>query len=88
MKGYEVYVRQVDPKSYSRVLEDLKMKEIFNIIIDVKPERMVDLLNVVIKFSFHKCLKQYFCFIFFLFSNKFAQWKWLKLKFIKLSRLF
>lgn len=46
-KGYEVYVRQADPSNYLNVLEDLKMKEIFNIIIDIDPKRMVNLLNVV-----------------------------------------
>lgn len=48
MKGHEVYVRQVDQSNYHRVLEDLKIKEFFNIIVDIRPERMVDLLNVVI----------------------------------------
>lgn len=47
VKGHEVYVRQVDQTNYYRVLEDLKMKEFFNIIVDIRPERMVDLLNVV-----------------------------------------
>lgn len=48
VKGHDVYVRQVDQSNYYRVLEDLKMKEFFNIIVDIRPERMVDLLNVVI----------------------------------------
>lgn len=47
VKGHEVYVRQVDQSNYYRVLEDLKIKEFFNIIVDIRPERMVDLLNVV-----------------------------------------
>lgn len=48
VKGHDVYVRQVDQTNYYRVLEDLKMKEFFNIIVDIRPDRMVDLLNVVI----------------------------------------
>lgn len=46
-KGYEVYIRQAEPSQYLSVLEDFKMKEIFNIIIDIQPEKMVNLLNVV-----------------------------------------
>lgn len=45
--GFEVYLRQADPSSYLNVLKDIKMKEIFNIIIDIQPENMVNLLNVV-----------------------------------------
>lgn len=45
--GFEVYLRQADPSSYLNVLKDIKMKEIFNIIIDIQPENMVKLLNVV-----------------------------------------
>lgn len=52
-KGYEMYVRQAEPNNYLHVLEDLKMKEISNIIIDIHPKRMTKLLNVVsvIQFS-------------------------------------
>lgn len=50
-KGYEVYIRQAEPSQYLSVLEDFKMKEIFNIIIDIQPEKMVNLLNVVSNFT-------------------------------------
>lgn len=47
-KKYEVYVRQAElPNQYLSVFEDLKLKEIFNIIIDIPPEKMLKLLNVV-----------------------------------------
>lgn len=44
---FEVYLRQADPSSYLNVLKDIKMKEIFTIIVDIQPENMVNLLNVV-----------------------------------------
>lgn len=52
--GFEVYLRQADPSSYLNVLKDIKTKEIFNIIIDIQPENMVNLLNVV-------SVRRFFC---------------------------
>lgn len=42
-----MYVRQTEPNNYLSVLKDVKAKEIFNIIIDIQPENMANLLNAV-----------------------------------------
>ncbi|KAK0080368.1 hypothetical protein PV325_012809, partial [Microctonus aethiopoides] len=45
----EVHLRQADPESYRRVLADIKMKEIRNLIIDTKPEHMHHFLRMDIE---------------------------------------
>lgn len=45
--GLEFYIRQADPSTYLTVLKEIKHKEIYNLIIDTRPENMVEFLNVV-----------------------------------------
>lgn len=65
----EIHLRQADPESYRRVLADIKMKEIRNLIIDTKPEHMHHFLRMVCKIFlfvyFVKINKHYFFFYYY-----------------------
>lgn len=43
----EVIVRQADPQTYSSVLNEIKNKEIYNLIVDTNPEHINELLRGV-----------------------------------------
>lgn len=43
----DVYLRQVTPDSYRRVLKEIKAKEIYNLVVDTRPENMQHFLKGV-----------------------------------------
>jgi len=45
--GVDVYLRQVTPDSYRRVLKEIKAKEIYNLVVDTRPENMQHFLKGV-----------------------------------------
>lgn len=45
--GLEVFVRQVEPHSYLSVLNEIKEKEFYNLIVDTNPDYMSEFLKGV-----------------------------------------
>lgn len=43
----DVYLRQVTPDTYRRVLKEIKAKEIYNLVVDTRPENMQHFLRGV-----------------------------------------
>jgi transglutaminase/protease-like cytokinesis protein 3 len=54
----DVYLRQVTPDSYRRVLKEIKAKEIYNLVVDTRPENMQHFLKGVNTLTYtHKTIK-------------------------------
>ncbi|XP_059470908.1 glutamate receptor ionotropic, kainate 2-like isoform X6 [Neocloeon triangulifer] len=45
----DVYLRQVTPDSYRRVLKEIKAKEIYNLVVDTRPENMQHFLKGILQ---------------------------------------
>jgi ionotropic kainate glutamate receptor 2 len=43
----DVYLRQVTPDTYRRVLKEIKAREIYNLVVDTRPENMQHFLRGV-----------------------------------------
>nr|WBU77235.1 ionotropic receptor [Odontothrips loti] len=60
----ELYVRQADPASYRGVLKDIKSKEIYNLIVDTRPDTMRHFLREVLQLQMND-YKYHFVFTTF-----------------------
>lgn len=45
----DIYLRQAGPESYKAVLQDIKQKEINNIVVDTRPENMQHFLRGILQ---------------------------------------
>ncbi|XP_065574712.1 glutamate receptor ionotropic, kainate 2-like isoform X10 [Artemia franciscana] len=59
-KNTEVYIRQATPSTYRHVMDELKQREMFNIIIDTKPETIQLLFRAILQLQMNDYRYHYF----------------------------
>ena len=58
-ENFEIYVRQAGPDTYRQVLKEIKQKEIYNMLIDTKPEHMHHLLRGILQLQMNEYTYHY-----------------------------
>lgn len=54
LPNVDIYLRQVEPKTYARVLGDIKSREIYNLIVDTNVQQLPQLLRGILQMQMNE----------------------------------